>query len=189
VVLAVLLGTFSVLFMTVEAIRIPIMNLFIELRDTYMVISTQDPEELIVDTFKMQDPLSGIVPEGFEFYYAEGYSETLHAGYRNNNEGTITLFIASNDNRNTVLDSEDAEITHFRMQGHDAIMLVEDNSTILFWTDNKHEIEIILTASNIDSELVMDTALGLSELLYNATEIFPTEHFYVGENIYIEEPK
>ena len=61
VVAVVLVGLFSVLFVSVEAFRIPILNFFIEKTDRYWEITATPKEAFIPIGYDPEDPLGGII--------------------------------------------------------------------------------------------------------------------------------
>ena len=69
IILVALLSLSSVLFMTVEAIRIPVINFFIEHGDGFWAITGKSDDDPIDPTasneFDPNDPLAGLLPEAY----------------------------------------------------------------------------------------------------------------------------
>ena len=65
-VIMILLSVSSILFMTVEAFRIPVMNFFVEKEEKYWQLSETTNENTIPEMFNPENPLEGIIPHDYE---------------------------------------------------------------------------------------------------------------------------
>ena len=86
-----ILSVSSVLFVTVEAFRAPVMNFFVEKTDRYWQLSGTENETVIEDVFNPEDPLDGIIADDFEVTDVEGSwdSECLIVEYSNGDKSKI----------------------------------------------------------------------------------------------------
>jgi hypothetical protein len=177
VALVAFLVTFSVLFVSVEAIRIPIINFFIELRETYLIVSSNKPEP-VEEPYNPQDPLCGLVPEGFDLVYAEGTPSNLIADYRDGS-GAFVLMTLYTTGGKSYFDIEDAEVRHIKMQGYDTLMILEGDSIMFFWADPSKDAEITVCTWMLDEETALTVAGEFAALVENVPSIFPDDQFLI----------
>ena len=66
IVVVALAGVCSLLYNTVDAIRIPVQNFIIEHHPEYTRIITEEQADPIPDTFNPEDPMGEILPDDFQ---------------------------------------------------------------------------------------------------------------------------
>lgn len=165
VIAVVLLSLSSVLFMTVEAFRIPVMNFFIEKTDRYRQLSGEPNENLTEECFNEENPLDGIIPDGFVLTDVSGTLEAgnLIAKYSNANNSTI-LFVVELSHGNLQIDDEDAIVTECKIAGHDANICLEKNEVCVAWLDENISRVFILCATNVSQNAVMSFAESVASI-------------------------
>lgn len=152
-VIIVLLSVSSVLFMTVEAIRIPVMNFFIERTERYWQMSETVDTDMMPKVFNPENPLDEIIPHDYELIELSGTVETgnLFAKYSNVDNSMICLFINQFEG-NLQVDAEDAAITHSRVAGHDSYTYEEDDFVHIIWQDESISKMFSIYANNVTEE-------------------------------------
>ena len=134
---AVILSLSSVLFMTVEAVRVPIINYYIQEQDGYWEItasSSTDEEMHLGYALNLSNPLANIIPEKYIPISIAGESlEWLNVLYQSSDNHEIH-FSSRKMSKLLKVDSEDAQISRsIQILGGDAIIVVKDNSVQLAW--------------------------------------------------------
>lgn len=155
IVAVVMLSMCSVLFVTVEAFRMPIMNFFVEKTDRYWELSAKPNEDWVFEGFNEENPLDGIIPDDFELENVSGSLEAgdLAAKYVNNTKATIFFFIDRSMGK-LQIDGEDAFISECKVSGHDAKLYVEGSFVRLAWLDENISCACSIYATNVSKETV-----------------------------------
>lgn len=163
VVAIALLSLCSVLFMTVEAFRIPVMNFFAEYTNRYHQVSGIADSDLIPDGFNTENPLDGVIPDDFALTNLTGTWEEgcLSADYSNDNNAIIS-FAISPSSENVQVDSEDAQVVPFDLLGHKALKSVENNFVRITWIDEPTSLIFSLCAVDVSEKAVLAFAETLA---------------------------
>lgn len=154
--IVLLLGTCSVLFVTVEAFRLPIMNFFVEKTDRYWELSGVPNTDKIPDAFNPENPLDGILPDDFELVSLDGSWEEgcLTAEYCNGDKAII-YFSVDSVSSNVQIDTEGSLVSSIKVNGHDAKLSMEGDCIRLSWIDANTSKMFALCTTNIAEESVM----------------------------------
>ena len=167
VLLIVLLSMSSALFMTVEAVRIPIINFYIEHGDGYWIITGDDGNNNDdVDNhgdidFDEGDPLKGLIPGDYVLkrYYELNNGAT--AMYVNSVGHTVVLMQVTSSSQ-LVVDTENAEYTkELRINDCNAV-LVKAEKMSLVWLEPQQSVMYTLVADSLDEEELITIAEVLS---------------------------
>lgn len=119
------LSLFSLLFMTVDAIRIPIMNFYIEHFDGHWEIAGKDDSDLFTDDayIDVSDPLAGLIPKDYQLLVLEGESLSELTAIYENAKGNRIFFLSMPGTSWVSVDSEEAELSKkIRIHEYDAIL-------------------------------------------------------------------
>ena len=154
-ILIAILSLSSVLFVTVEAYRVPVINFFIEQGDGFWVI-TGEEEDIPVDVvFDPDDPLAGAVPDGYVLNKVSGdASRVLRAVYTHENGGKIRLTIAHS--ANITVDSENATASReCTVAGHAGVYVCKKGESQLAWVDAERNTSYLLLSDVLsEGELI-----------------------------------
>ena len=92
VVVVALLSLSSILFMTVEAFRLPVMNFFIEKTDRYWQMTANPDENAVPATYDTENPLDSIIADSFVLTSLSGSVESgdLMAEYRDGDNSSVS---------------------------------------------------------------------------------------------------
>ena len=156
ILVVALLSLSSVLFMTVEAFRLPVMNFFVEKTDRYWQMTANPDENAIPVAYDPENPLDGIIPAVFELTSLSGSVESgdLTAKYSDGDKAEFTLF-ADFSIGSLQVDGENAVVTDAKVAVHDARLYVEENIVRLAWLDENISRAFGIHAVNVTEETVM----------------------------------
>lgn len=163
--IVLLLGACSVLFVTVEAFRIPVMNFFMEKTNLYWEISTGDGETKEPETFNEENPLEGILSQEFELVFLDGSLESgnLIADYSSDKEASVSLYINFATGNNQT-DTENAAASKFKLAGQDAVISIEGEVVRITWINYDIAKVFSLRTVNVDENEAIDIAANLVSL-------------------------
>lgn len=156
----------SFLFVSVEAVRVPIINYYIEhSKNNILEIGGNDPsaEHPLNNEFDISDPLYGLVPDDYVPITQEGDDiSNFTTIYENPNNGRI--FISGQPLSDVAdIDFEDAEnIQRFKIYNCKAIMANENNTTRLVWIHEEISTTftlLIVEDSNLDAVYIADQVI------------------------------
>lgn len=159
VIAVALLSLSSLLFMTVEAIRIPIINFFVERSDGHWKITGEEEETQNngVESIDLTNPLAGLIPEEYELIALSGdLSNELIVVYASKLGGEIFLSMGPSDS-SVQLDMEDAELSYECEIGGCEAVLAEENDTVrLVWIHKDASMLITISSNTLtDTDIVL----------------------------------
>lgn len=167
-----LLSLSSVLFMTVEAFRLPIINFFIEQNDGFWSITGQEKTSQIGEDFDPRsvnenDPLAGLIPEEYELIDARDNGDRGTVAIYQNSVGDNIRFSVLPYNASVQVDAEDAEFSEKKqILDHDGVFVIKDGTSQIAWVDQAAakmywiysdvmtEAEIVTLAEEIAAQLL-----------------------------------
>ena len=156
-----LLSLASILFVTVDAIRIPIINYFLEKYDAYWSITTiaQDQPQPAEPAIDWTDPLGGLLSEEYKIVLQEGDSCRNAAAIYENADGE-EIFFSANSLRSTIqIDSEDCDYSkELLICGYDAVLIAEDPYITLVWLHNSLDTTFTIVAEGLTESQVIGIA-------------------------------
>lgn len=160
IAIVMLFGIGGILFTTVEAVRVPIINFFIEHRDGYLEIGGEDADgNRYVDTpvAQMDHFLSELLPEG---YRLEEYKRNSTGGllivYANAEEDMVVLYIESYKGTLHV-DTENAASETLSVLGCKAILISKDGYQIIWFNEQEGQM-LQLDATALSREEIIALA-------------------------------
>jgi hypothetical protein len=160
----VILSLSSILFMTVDAVRIPIINYYIEKSDQYWRYNGESQTSLStsLDALNCADPLYGFLPNDYTLHMLDSnLPKSLTAIYRSHN-GDQVFFAAQSANSSVGMDSEGAEYSkQFQIAGYDAVLYVEKGYVRLLWICEDLSCVFSLTTNGMTDTEVISLATQL----------------------------
>jgi len=162
----------SFLFLTVEAIREPVLDFYIEQNDGNWKLSSlfgTDPNapESISGSFNEKDPLGALLPQDFRLDSIEGdLTDSMMAIYCNDDQKVITFNSVRSDSI-THINTENADVERLRIGEYDAVLSVrkDDNSAVLKWYNSDLEIFITLATDSISKDELIRIAQVVNQQL------------------------
>ena len=163
IILVALLSLSSVLFMTVEAIRIPVINFFIEHGNGFWAITSNSDDTLIDPTaaneFDPNDPLADLLPDEYKLVYSGGDEKQGKRVVYQNQSGQIACFATAPDSSHITVDSENATISQrVKIAGHDGVFVSKEGMSQLAWVDKTTSTSYLLNADSMDQETLVSIA-------------------------------
>ena len=165
-VIIVMLSVCSVLFVTVEAFRVPVINFFVDKTDNYWEISAEEKENKVSEVFNEENPLGGILPEKFVLMFLAGSLENgnLIADYEDTEQRKVSLYV-NHASGNNQTDTEDANAVDFELVGYKAMIATEENTVRITWINNDISKVITVRAVGMSEDDAIIISAKLAELL------------------------
>ncbi len=159
----VLLALSSVLFVSVEAIRVPIINFYIKTTDKYLEIGTSsatiDDPTVELD---WDDPLAGFLAEDYSLLICDGDPLIqMIAAYENSSGSVVKLSMVPLKSTSRI-DTEGAQsVQNCIVASCEATMVVKDNVILLAWDCEITGKRYILKADALNEQEILDIAEGI----------------------------
>lgn len=143
------LGAASTLVMSVDALRIPILNLFLTYTQRETTISYYtNKEESVVYRDSILEEISDHLPEGYEGNIHEEQDGSMIAIYQNT-LGNILLIEVLPSEGIMSIDTEDADVQDTKVNSYDALLINKDGLRIV-WFNPEAEMTYSVFADNMD---------------------------------------
>lgn len=149
VVFLVLCGVFAILFSTVEAIRVPIVNYFNEIREEEPESGDDSPEARAEASGR--NYLAGLLPAGYELAEFTDEDGILNVVYKNS-AGEEIRFELSPKAEGSDPDAEDAETETLTIGGCGASLVTTDGSRQIVWSRDGEAYACRLEAAALNRE-------------------------------------
>ena len=157
----VLLALASVLFVSVEAIRVPIINYYISQNDQYLEFTSRQPERAgSIENINAEDPLAGLLPDGYELLIVDQMSPMQITAIYKSADGNSIYFSMDTSDAVVRVDAENTQtLKEIQIDGCKGMLVVKDGATTVTWGYSGVGQTFILTSSNLtEVELI-----GLAE--------------------------
>ena len=166
-----LLSLSSVLFMTVEAVRIPVINYYIEQGDSYWEISNKSGQSSTIennDMISLSNPLGDLIPNEYVLKTIKGDAlEHLFAIYENPASQQIIFSTCPIDDV-TRLDTENSKnLNTSKILGYPAVIVEKDSRTTITWVIDNLSLVVYLEATGITSRELAPIAEQLTFIIAN----------------------
>lgn len=160
-----LFGVVGILFTTVEAVRLPIINYYMEQKSVYMVISGTGSHEAPYRTGEViensatdgTDPLAGLLPEEYEAEMHESNTLGNHIFVYRNDAGDSVIYGSDPYYGVLHLDTEDAIVEHIRICSCEAVLIWKGEYRLVWINPEKKKVNC-LEASALSREEIIDLA-------------------------------
>ncbi|MBQ6431192.1 MAG: DUF4367 domain-containing protein [Oscillospiraceae bacterium] len=161
----ILCGTFVVLFSTVEAFRVPVINFFINQTDKYLELTDQDVVFNDIDPYYLnpsdvgEDLLEGLLPDGYvPALYDESGQGDQTIMYKNlQNEEEFVFYNYYPMTGTLHVDTEDAVVENITIYGYEAILIQKHGYQLVWYYDGGAPLQI-LSATSLSREEVIALA-------------------------------
>lgn len=144
----VLLVGGGVMTLSVEALRVRLLNFFVEVTDQYTEIRVVENTQDEYGTQGGTGP--SYVPEEYRLLETKDYGEMVIIKYTNDKEQEL-LFTRMPNGGSTQIDTENAKVTEVSIHGNEGIMSEKEGFIILFWHDQSYSYTLTgeITAQEI----------------------------------------
>lgn len=156
----VLLALSSVLFVSVEAIRVPIINYYISLNGKYLEIGSSDNlEDGPTTGINWEDPLAEFVPKEYVLSVRDDTSPgSLVAIYRNAQDGNI-FFAVDPLSDSKQIDTENAQIVRkIQFYGSEGVLVVKNDLVTFAWGCEEQGKMFSITSTSLNEAEIITLA-------------------------------
>lgn len=158
----VLFGISTTLVLSVDALRIPVLNFFLRSSERYTVVALDEKNQAIQK--ELENIRSGIglfIPDGYDLV-TEDISEygSLHLVYQDSNDGIISLSVTTGSGQH-VMDTEDADSQKMKINELDALF-VEKDGLYVVWVNPENGLSYNLFATTLDSSQFWEIVYALA---------------------------
>ena len=163
-IVLMLFGVVGLLFVSVEAVRVPIINFFIEQKDGHLEIYATGDEQssLNIGDETARNPLAGLLPEGYMLViHRENSTGGVFVKYENES-GEYILFSENCGINILDVDNEDAITEHTTLLSCPAVF-IEKNEYQLAWANQEAERLCRLEASALSREQIIALAENIEK--------------------------
>ena len=162
----------SFLFLTVEAIREPVLDFYIQhndgnwkLRNSPFDFDTENtaPEA----SFNEKDPLGALLPQDFRLDFIEGdLTDSMMAIYCNDDQKVVSFRSVRSDSISHI-NTENADVERLRIGEYDAVLSVRknDNTAVLKWYNSDLEIFLTLKTDIVSKDELIRIAQVVNQQL------------------------
>ncbi len=163
--IVMLFGIVGILFTTVEAVRVPIINFFIEQKDGYLEITGENDENSLAPSGNIVStrPLEGLLPDGYEEVLYEKYASGGFTIIYENSRNQYVFFTENALGSNLGVDNEESTSEHIAILSYDAV-LIEKGGYRLVWLNTDFERMCCIEADSLSREEV----IALAERIENS---------------------
>ena len=150
----------GVLFATVEAMRIPILDLLVEKTPSHWSFSgyREAEEDIPRDVIDPADPLGPFLPEGFSLVEAEGDTVGKLCGAYENAEGDYIRIRSLPKEEQPAPDWDGSESLNLcRINHYDVTLAVKGREITVFWYQEEMDCCFTITASGLSKDQVVAT--------------------------------
>ncbi len=134
--LVIVLG--GTLVVKVDAVRVPFVNFVLSVGDGFSsvdIVGNQNQPEVPED---METFLPAYVPDGFQLSSSDSDNSFFMVSYTNEAESYYSILFYRSA-RSSALDTEDADVEQREINGYPAIVIRENEQTIVEWFPDGHE--------------------------------------------------
>lgn len=158
ITLFILLGTFAILFTTVEAIRVPIINFFLEQEEEYLEVNGVPKVEHSVDNL-----LEGLLQVDYNLEACQTTSNGNISIVYKNSQDDFVFYDEFNTNGGVYrLDTEDAITESISIAGNEAILIYKYGFKLV-WFNSTGSFMYQLDAPALSREEIIELAEAIEE--------------------------
>ena len=151
IVMIMTLGLSVPLVLSVEALRVPLLNFLLQQKETYTLITANPPNSQLPYNSLDQLMLVSPIPDNYEFISQEIMEDgTGFVCYADENGNVLSLSAMDADGK-LHIDTEDAIVTEAEMYGFHTLC-AEKEGFNLVWVDPKTNLMYILSGYSMDED-------------------------------------
>ena len=158
----VLFGISTTLVLSVDALRIPVLNFFLRSSERYTVVALDEENQSIQKEFEnIRNNIEYLIPDEYNLVLEE-ISEcgSLQLAYQSRNNAIITLVVAPASGQ-LIMDTESADIKKMKVNEQDALFVDKDGLHIV-WMNSENGLSFDFFASALDDELFWEIVYTLA---------------------------
>ena len=159
----VFLGFAATMVMSVEALRVPVLNFFMQHTGIYTSLTTDPAENDLPDEIEdIEGWVSPLMPIDYKIVSKSVYKDGTFRLYYENDNGQLISFVSTTSNATKNVDTEDADTIEMKLFEYSAFYIQKDGHRII-WADPDNEIVYDLYASGLDEDTFWKLAYSLAE--------------------------
>ena len=146
----VLFGVSTTLVLSVDALRIPVLNFFLRSSERYTVVALDEKNQSIQKEFEnIRSGIGLFIPDSYDLV-AENISEhgSMQLVYQDENEGVITLSVKPASGQ-LVMDTETVDMQRIKINEMDALFVEKDGFHVV-WMNPEKGLSYDLFAKTLD---------------------------------------
>lgn len=158
----VLFGISATLVLSVDALRIPVLNFFLRSSERYTVIALDEENQTIQEELDdIRKSIECLIPGEYSLAF-EDISEhgSLQLIYQNDNNKIISLAVAPASGQ-LIMDTESADIKKMKVNEQDALF-VDKGGLHIVWMNPEDSLSYDFFANALDSELFWKIVYALA---------------------------
>ncbi|GIQ63402.1 hypothetical protein PACILC2_19700 [Paenibacillus cisolokensis] len=152
-------------FLSVEAFRVKLLNLYIQIEKEYTTIRLEEemnqlPVHLQIEWNNAYVPTK--VPEGYHITGVSSNQNIKSIEYENESQGFI-MFQQNNRNSGINVDTEGAdEVSRLTLHGHDGLFVHKKDVMTVVWKDEAHLFLILGSSTDLSKEEMIEMAQSVT---------------------------
>ena len=161
--LCIILGMTTITILSVDALRIPLLNYFMEISSKYTSFSFDESDTTTDIHNHILERVAGApISEGYQLISQNKYDDgTISFLYQNENRALITLEVRPSQGK-LYYDTEDAITTDTDLCGHKAVFIEKDGYRVI-WNDERSNLTYDLFSNSLDEKNFWKLAYALGE--------------------------
>ena len=158
----VLFGISTTLVLSVDALRIPVLNFFLRSSERYTVVALDEENQSIQKEFEnIRNNIEYLIPDEYNLVLEEMFERgSLQLAYQSSNNAIIKLVVAPASGQ-LIMDTESADIKKMKVNEQDALFDDKDGLHIV-WMNSENGLSFDFFASALDDELFWEIVYTLA---------------------------
>lgn len=157
-----MVGAMATLTLSVEAIRVPVLNFFLTQEERYTIISSGALQETPPETYNFSE-IKNILPSDYDIIYEQIHSNGLYVLRCEDQQGNRITVHVGNRNSQLYIDTEDASQECVEINGFPALLVKKDGLHIIIDHLNA-ALRIDFYAQSLEESIFWEIALQLTYL-------------------------
>lgn len=159
----VLLGLSTAMVLSVEALRIPVLNFFVQYTDIYTSLSMEEPDtDVQVQLDDLERRLQSLISDEYILVARETDKEGYLGLYFQNASGNIIALVANPSVGTINIDTEDSNAIRMELNTYDAVFVEKDGFHII-WYNSDSQMIYDLFADGMEADCFWELAYALAE--------------------------
>lgn len=161
VLVLVVMGIAATTVLSVDALRVPVLNYILQHTDRYTSISINEQSNTVNDELELiKESLSYCIPEQYELVTENSNTDFLQLLYRDGEDNAISLLV-SRDMGQGFVDTEEAEAENVTLNGEEAVLIHKDGLQLI-WASSRNGLSYDLYADALEQEVFWEIVYALA---------------------------
>ena len=164
VAVLVFIGLITTVVMSVDALRVPVLNFILTKYEEYSSIDINNHQDI---TIPETNPflLGGLLPDDFYLVNEHNDGDSAYSSYKNSNGNTVQFLISHADGVHNI-DTEGAETAAIDLGSYEALM-IEKNGYRIVWYDDSIGILYDIRTNGIEKDEFISICSSLAQCYTN----------------------